>query len=86
MTRLLALRRPEFEAAMKDSPDRAPGKRSPTISTIAYTDIVAALELLSAMGQAVPMPTWQNVHGRKREFIDAALEGADECGPRSGKR
>ena len=79
MTRLLALRRPEFEAAMKAIRRivRAWQKVADD-PTIAYTDIVAALESLSAMGQAVPMPTWQNVDGRKREFIDAALEGADE--------
>jgi hypothetical protein len=30
------------------------------------------------MGQADPVPTWQNVDGRKRKLIDAALEGSDE--------
>jgi hypothetical protein len=26
----------------------------------------------------VPAPTWENVDGRKRTIIDAAIEGADE--------
>ena len=79
MTRLLALRRTEFEAAMKAIRRivRAWQKVADD-PTIAYTDIVAALESLSAMDQTVPAPTWQNVDGRKRGIIDAALEGADE--------
>jgi hypothetical protein len=79
MTRLLALRRPEFEATMKAIRRivRAWQKVADD-PTIAYTDIVAALESLSATDQTVPAPTWQNVDGRKRKLIDAALEGADE--------
>lgn len=79
MSRLLALRRPEFEATMKAIRRivRAWEKVAED-PTIAYTDIVAALESLSAMDQAVPEATWQNVDSRKRKLIDAALEGADE--------
>jgi hypothetical protein len=79
MTRLLVLRRPEFEATMKAIRRivRAWQKVADD-STIAYTDIVAALESLSAMDQAGPVPTWLNVDGRKRKLIDAALEGSDE--------
>jgi hypothetical protein len=79
MTRLLVLRRPEFEATMKAIRRivRAWQKVADD-PTIAYTDIVAALESLSAMDQAGPVPTWLNVDGRKRKLIDAALEGSDE--------
>jgi hypothetical protein len=79
MTTLLALQRPEFEATMKAIRRivRAWQKVADD-PTIAYTDIVAALESLSAMDQAIPVPTWQNVDGRKRKLIDTALEGSDE--------
>jgi hypothetical protein len=79
ITQLLALRRPAFEAAMKAIRRivRAWQKVADD-PTIAYTDIVAALESLAAEDQAVPAPTWQNVDGRKRKIIDAALEGVDE--------
>jgi hypothetical protein len=79
MTRLLALRRLEFEATVKTIRRivRAWQKVADD-PTIAYTDIVAALESLSALNPADPVPTWQNVDGRKRKLIDAALEGSDE--------
>jgi hypothetical protein len=79
MTSLLALRRPEFEAAIKAIRRIVHAwEKVMDDPTIAYTDIVAALESLSAMVQTVPMPTWRNVDGRKRKLIDAALEGSDE--------
>ncbi|MGH3225207.1 MAG: hypothetical protein ACRDPY_42085 [Streptosporangiaceae bacterium] len=76
ITGLLALRRPEFEAAMKAIRRivRAWQKVADD-PTIAYADIVAALESLSALDQKVRASTWQNVDGRKRKLIDAALEG-----------
>jgi hypothetical protein len=79
MTRLLALRRPEFEAAMK-AIRRIVRAWQKVIDdpTIAYTDIVAALESLSAMVQNAPVPTWQNVDGRKRKLVDTALEGSSQ--------
>jgi len=79
MTRLLALRRPEFEAAMK-AIRRIVGawQKITDDPTIAYTDIVAALESLSAKYKDVPAPTWRNVDERKRKIFDTALEGLDE--------
>jgi hypothetical protein len=79
MTGLLDLQRPKFEAAMKAIRRivRAWQKVNDD-PTIAYTDIVAALESMSATAQNLPVPTWQNVDGRKRKLIDTALEGSDE--------
>ncbi len=79
MTKLLATRRPEFEAAiMAIRRIVRAWQKVADDPTIAYTDIVAALESLSAGDQAVPAPAWQNVDGRKRKIIDLALEGVEE--------
>ena len=79
MTRLLELRRPEFEAAMRAIRRIVHAwQKVADDPTIAYTNIVAAIESLSARHRGLPVPTWQNVDGRKRRIIDAALEDADE--------
>ena len=44
--------------------------------TVAYVDLVAALESLSESTAAAPMP-WEALDARKRDRIDAALQGAD---------
>lgn len=45
--------------------------------TVAYVDLVAALESLSA-GTSAAAPTWDRLDGRKRKLIDDALEGAEQ--------
>jgi hypothetical protein len=77
MTKLLALKRTHFEAAMRairrivDATQRAVDD-----PTVAYVDLVAALESLSD-GATAPAPTWDRLDGRKRRLIDDALAGAD---------
>ncbi len=44
--------------------------------TLAYVDLVAALESLAA--SADELPSWERLDGRKRKLIDEALEGAGE--------
>jgi hypothetical protein len=79
MTNLLALQRSAFTSAMKVIRRIVHAwQKAAEDPTIAYTDIVAALESLSADHQGVPAPTWENVDGRKRKILDAALEGADD--------
>lgn len=74
-TQLLALRRPEFEAAM-----RAIRRVSDAITltasdvTLAYTLMVAALESLSGSTEAIEMP-WEDYDGRKRKIIEVATNG-----------
>ncbi|WP_062303805.1 hypothetical protein [Demequina subtropica] len=69
---LLALRRPEFEAAM-----RAIRRVSDAIAmsssdvTLSYTLLVAALESLSAAAE-VPDTPWENYPNEKRRLIEAA--------------
>jgi len=77
MSRLLALERPSYEAAMRAIRRivRAT-RRAMDDPTIAYTDLVAALESLSA-DEEVPAPTWQELDGPKRKLIEAALVDAD---------
>jgi hypothetical protein len=77
MTRLLALRRPYFEASMKAMTRIVRAcRRAVEDPTIAYTDLVAALESLSE-GESLRALNWVQVDGRKRKLIDAALTGAD---------
>jgi len=79
MTSLLGLRRENYEAAM-----RAIGRivhatqRAVINPTIAYVDLVAALESLSE-GASAPPPSWQQLDGRKRNLFDDALSGADRA-------
>jgi len=77
MTRLLALKRQHFEAAMRAIKRivRAT-QRAVDDPTIAYVDLVAALESLSE-GTAASAPTWEQLDARKRRLIDDALDGAD---------
>ena len=76
MTQLLALQRPHYEAAIKAIRRvvRA-GQRAVEDPTVAYTDLVAALESLAKDGP-VPEPSWSQLDGAKRNLIDAALMGA----------
>jgi hypothetical protein len=72
--KLLALRRSEYEAAMRAirrviGAWRKIGER-PTAS---YTDLVAALESLADKAQNVPAPLWDNVDPRKRKVLDPVL-------------
>ena len=77
MTELIALKRGNFEAAMRAIRRivRAT-QRAATDPTLAYVDFVAALESLSE-GIEAPMPTWDRMDGRKRKIFDEALNGVD---------
>jgi hypothetical protein len=77
MSQLLALKRSHFEAAMR-AVRRIVHATQHAVDdpTLAYVDLVAALESLSE-GASVPAPTWDQMDGRKRKLIDTALEGAD---------
>ena len=78
MTQLLALERPHFEAAMKAIRRIVRAcRRGVDDPTLAYTEMVAALESLSK-GASAPAPTWQQIDGRKRKLFDKALHEADE--------
>lgn len=77
MTQLLALKRSSFEAALRAIRRivRAT-QRAVDDPTIAYVDLVAALESLSAGTSAPPLP-WDRLDAVKRGLVDEALEGAD---------
>ena len=76
MTALLDLRRDRYEAVMRAIRRivRAT-QRAIDDPTLAYVDLVAALESLA--GSADEPPAWDRLDGRKRKLIDGALEGAD---------
>jgi hypothetical protein len=77
MTQLLALKRSHFEAAMRAIRRIVHATQHAVDDpTLAYVDLVAAVESLSE-GTSVPAPTWDRLNGRKRQLIDAALEGAE---------
>jgi len=77
MMQVLALRRSHFEAAMRAIRRIARvTQRAVNDPTVAYVDLVAALESLSN-GTSAPAPTWDRLDGRKRRPVDEALEGAD---------
>ena len=77
MTQLLALERRYFERAMRAISRIARAtQRAIDDPTIAYVDLVAALESLSDDTDA-PAASWQQMEGRKRRLIDDALDGAD---------
>jgi hypothetical protein len=77
MSQLLALERRSYERAMRAIRRilRAT-RRAVDDPTIAYADLVAALESLSS-GEDAPEARWDQTDGRKRKLIDAALEDAD---------
>jgi len=77
MTQLVALRRDHFEAAMRAIRRivRAT-QRAVTDPTVAYVDLVAALESLTE-GTDVPAPTWDRLDDRKRRLFDQVLEGVE---------
>lgn len=77
MIALLDLRRGPYESVMRAIRQivRAT-QRAVDDPTLAYVDLVAALESL-AVSPDEP-PSWERLDGRKRKLIDKALEGADE--------
>ncbi len=77
MSQLLALKRSNFEAAIRAIRRivRAT-QRATTDPTLAYVDFVAALESLSE-GAEAPIPTWDRLDDRKRRLFDDALSSAD---------
>jgi hypothetical protein len=77
MTQLLALNRRHFEMAMRAIRRivRAT-QRAVDDPTVAYVDLVAALESLSG-GTSVPTPTWDQLDGSRRRVVNEALEGVD---------
>lgn len=77
MIQLLALKRSHFEAAMRAIRRVMRGmQRAVDDPTVAYVDIVAALESLSE-GTAAPALTWDRLDARKRRLVDEALDGVD---------
>jgi len=77
MAHLLALRRSHFEAAMRAIRRIVRGmQRAVDDPTIAYVDLVAALESLSETTDA-PTPTWDRMDARKRRLVDEALGDVD---------
>jgi hypothetical protein len=74
MRKLIALRRLEYETAMR-AIRRVIGawRKIDERPTAAYTDLVAALESLADKAQNVPAPTWENVDSRKRKVLDPVL-------------
>jgi len=76
--KLLALRRTEFERVMRAIRRMVRAQqRAADDPTLAYVDLVAALESLSDSAPAPPFP-WERMDSRKRDLIDAALEGVDD--------
>lgn len=77
MDRLLALRRPHYEAAMR-AIRRVMRAVQHAVDdpTVAYVDLVAALESLSNEGESPPVP-WSALDRTKRKPIDRVLRDAD---------
>jgi hypothetical protein len=77
MIALLDLRRDAYESVMRAIRRvvRAT-QRAVDDPTLAYVDLVAALESLA--GPANDPPPWERLDGRKRKLFDEALQGADE--------
>lgn len=74
---LLGLRRPQFEAALRSIKRvMSASRRAVDDPTVAYTDIVAALEALSGTEEPVAA-TWDQLDGRRRALFDEVLRGAD---------
>lgn len=77
ITQLLSLKRLYFERAMRAiSRVVRATQHAADDPTIAYVDLVAALESLSDDTYA-PLASWQQFEGRKRRLVDDALDGAD---------
>jgi hypothetical protein len=77
MTRLLALNRRHFEMAMRAIRRIVRAThRAVDDPTVAYVDLVAALESLSG-GTSAPAPAWDQFDPAKRRVVDEALEGVD---------
>ncbi len=77
-TKLLALRRAEFEQVMRAIRRMVRAQqRAADDPTLAYVDLVAALESLSDSAPAPPFP-WDRMDSRKRRLIDTALQGVDD--------
>ncbi|HEV2974528.1 MAG TPA: hypothetical protein VGX69_05970 [Solirubrobacteraceae bacterium] len=77
MAQLLALNRSHFEAAMRAIRRIIHATQHAVDDpTLAYVDLVAALESLSD-GKGAPAPTWDQMNDDRRKLIDAALEDAD---------
>jgi len=73
MSQLLALRRPEYEKAIRAIRQVVRAcNRAADDPSLAYTMLVAALESLSGSAPAAP-PDWDTLDGRKRALIDDAL-------------
>lgn len=78
MDQLLALERPHYERAMRAIRRVARAtQRAADDPTLAYVDLVTALESLSE-GATAPPASWERVDPRVRRIVGAALEGADE--------
>jgi hypothetical protein len=78
MDRLLAMRRREYELVMRAMRRMVRAQRRAIDDpTLAYVDLVAALESLGDVVVAPGFP-WRDFDGRKRKIIDAALKGLDE--------
>src|SRR5450759_269685 len=78
-TRLLALRRPEYEKAIRAI--RRVVDATLLIDddvSLAYTPFVAALESLAGGGTTATPTTWDRFDGRRRALIDAAVEDLSE--------
>jgi hypothetical protein len=77
LSQLLLLRRRNFEAALQAIRQvvRAT-QRAAEEPTVAYVDLVAALESLSE-GTDPPPAAWDRMDPRKRQLMDAAIEDAD---------
>jgi hypothetical protein len=74
--RLLSLKRPCYAAAMKAIRRVIRAcRRAIDDPTLAYTDLVAALESLSK-DEPVSAPSWSQLDGSKRNLIDVALQEA----------
>lgn len=77
MAKLVTLRRDRFEAAMRAIRRSVRAtQRAVTDPTVAYVDLVAAIESL-ADGMEAPTPTWDRLDDRKRCLFDHALKGVD---------
>ena len=77
MELLLALERRHFEAAMRAIRRIVHAVQRAEINpTVAYVDLVAALESLSE-GTTAPAPSWEQMDRRKARLLDEVLDDAD---------
>ncbi|HEX3804880.1 MAG TPA: hypothetical protein VHV75_18790, partial [Solirubrobacteraceae bacterium] len=74
---LLGLRRPHFEAALRSIKRvMSASRRAVEDPTVAYTDMVAALEALSGTEEPAAV-AWEQMDSRRRALFDEALDEAD---------